>query len=75
MRPESAEQVQSLVETYASDGSPHSEQLFDDSLRAALSLDEMQALVDELGFDSQTVVATSDRHWTWAAIKPASEAK
>ena len=75
MRPESDEQVQSLVETYASDGSSHSRQLFDDSLRAALSLDEMQVLVEELGFDSQTVVATSDRHWTWAAIKPVSEAK
>ena len=46
---------------------PISGSLFEDSLRAALSVEEIQALVSELGFAGSTVVATSDRHWTWSA--------
>jgi ubiquinone/menaquinone biosynthesis C-methylase UbiE len=67
MRPESDEQVLELVQTYAGNESAHSRQMFDDSLRAALSLQEMQELVQQVGFERQTVVATSDRHWTWSA--------
>ena len=44
--------------------------MFDDSLRAALSLSEVRAMVSSLGFEAETVQATSDRHWTWIAIKP-----
>ena len=73
MRPELDEQVQSLVETYAGEETEHSKKLFDDSLRASLSLDEIQDLVEKLGFDRKTVLATSDRHWTWAAVKPVSD--
>jgi len=40
-------------------------------LRAALTVEEVQALIEPLGFDASTVQATSDRHWTWQAIKPA----
>ncbi len=43
--------------------------MFDDSLRAALTLDEIRALVESLGFDPASVQATSDRHWTWTALK------
>jgi len=73
MRPETSDQVQSLVQNYAGDENEHSRQMFDDSLRAALSLEEIRALVQELGFDPETVVASSDRHWTWAAIKPSGD--
>ena len=73
MRPDTSEQVQALVQTYAGDENTHSQQMFDDSLRASLSLEEIRALVQELGFDPQTVYASSDRHWTWAAIKPESD--
>ena len=69
LRPEDNEQVDRLVETYAGDESDHARRMFEDSLRAALSLDEIRALVQELGFDAATVQATSDRHWTWAARK------
>ena len=43
--------------------------MFEDSLRAALSLDEIRSFVQELGFDEQAVQATSDGHWTWVGRK------
>lgn len=69
MRPDTDEQVNQLVQLYTGEENEHSQQMFDDSLRAALSLDEMRAIVVELGFDAETVQATTDRHWTWAAKK------
>lgn len=70
LRPESGEEVAHLVSTYAGDENEHQRQMFDDSLRAALSLSEIRAMVSSLGFEAETVQATSDRHWTWIAIKP-----
>ncbi|MBP88580.1 MAG: ubiquinone biosynthesis protein UbiE [Planctomycetaceae bacterium] len=67
MRPETADDVSRLVETYAGDENEHQRQMFDDSLRAALSLDEARELVAQLGFNADSVQATSDRHWTWIA--------
>lgn len=69
MRPENDEQVKQIVQTYAGSENDHSKQMFDDSLRAALSLDEIRDLVSKHGFDRNTVTASSDRHWTWAAIR------
>ena len=69
LRPESGEEVAHLVSTYAGDENEHQRQMFDDSLRAALSLSEIRAMVSSLGFEAETVQATSDRHWTWIAIK------
>jgi ubiquinone/menaquinone biosynthesis C-methylase UbiE len=68
-RPQDDEQVRRLVEMYAAGCNPHQRQLFEDSLRAALSVDEIRSLVAELGFPANTVRATSDRHWTWSAVK------
>jgi ubiquinone/menaquinone biosynthesis C-methylase UbiE len=70
MRPTNAEIVTHLVATYAAGANEHQRQMFDDSLRAALTLDEIRGLVSRLGFDDHTVQATSDRHWTWIAYKP-----
>ena len=70
LRPETEEEVAQLVSTYAGDENEHQRQMFDDSLRAALSLSEIRAMVSSLGFEAETVQATSDRHWTWVAIKP-----
>lgn len=70
MRPTNAEIVTHLVATYAAGANEHQRQMFDDSLRAALTLDEIRGLVSSLGFDELTVQATSDRHWTWIAYKP-----
>ncbi|HJT32000.1 MAG TPA: class I SAM-dependent methyltransferase [Pirellulales bacterium] len=67
LRPADDAAVRSLVATYAADCNDHQRQLFDDSLRAALNLDEVRRLVAELGHDPLGVNQTSDRHWTWTA--------
>lgn len=68
MRPQNRESLSQLVETYTGDETEYSQKLFADSLHAALSLNEIRAMVQQLGFDPHTVNATSDRHWTWAVI-------
>jgi ubiquinone/menaquinone biosynthesis C-methylase UbiE len=70
LRPESEEAVRQLVETYAGQENDHQRQMFENSLRAALTLDEIRALVCQLGYPAETVQATSDRHWTWSTRKP-----
>jgi len=65
LRPDSDVAVRQLVATYAGEANAHQRKMFDDSLRAALTLGEVQALVGKLGFASGTVQQTSDRHWTW----------
>lgn len=69
LRPGTDAAVQHLVTTYAGDANAHQRKMFDDSLRAALSLGEIRALTNRLGFDTATVRQTTDRHWTWAARK------
>src|SRR5581483_11021090 len=67
LRPADDATVRHLVATYAGDANAHQQKMFDDSLRAALTLDEVRALVAKLGFDPQGVRQTTDRHWTWSA--------
>jgi ubiquinone/menaquinone biosynthesis C-methylase UbiE len=67
LRPPSNEAVRNLVATYAGDSNAHQQKMFDDSLRAALSLDEIRSLVAGSGFSRDTVKQTTDRHWTWQA--------
>lgn len=74
MRPDSDALVAQIVQAYAGSENAHSQKLFDDSLRAALSLQEMRELVTSFGFAAETVVATSDRHWTWAAVNKSEAA-
>ena len=69
MRPEDKETLEELVVAYTGKESEYSQKLFRDSLHAALSLDEIRELVASLGFDPDSVKATSDRHWTWTAVK------
>jgi ubiquinone/menaquinone biosynthesis C-methylase UbiE len=69
LRPEWEVQVQYLVASYAGDANAHQQQMFRDSLRAALTLAEIRSLVTALGFDPSGVQQTSDRHWTWQASK------
>ena len=70
LRPHDEATVGRLVATYAAKADAHQRQMFDDSLRAALALDEIRELVVALGFAPESVAATSDRHWTWDAVKP-----
>ena len=67
LRPQNNLLVEQLVETYAADEDEHARQMFEASLRAALSLEEILDFVTSLGFAAETVRATSDRHWTWSA--------
>jgi ubiquinone/menaquinone biosynthesis C-methylase UbiE len=67
-RPHDDARVRELVDAYAADASDHQRQLFDDSLRAALSVAGIRALVTRLGFDGRSVQSTTDRHWTWSAM-------
>ena len=69
-RPDTDDDVRRLVDMYAGDENEHAQQLFSDSLRAALTRDEIREYVKPFGFPALTVQATSDRHWTWCARKP-----
>jgi ubiquinone/menaquinone biosynthesis C-methylase UbiE len=68
VRPPGEVTLKLLVDTYAAGANDHQRKLFADSLRAALTLPEIQSLVAQLGFPRGTVRQTSDRHWTWAAV-------
>ncbi len=73
MRPATNADVIRLVAMYAGNESDHAKQMFDDSLRAALSLEEIRQWVAGIGFDPASVRATTDRHWTWATkVAPAT---
>ena len=68
-RPSDEGELQHIVETYAATATPYQRKLFGDSLRAALTLEEMRDMVASLGFACDTVQVTSDRHWTWSATR------
>lgn len=68
LRPAHDAEVRNLVETYAGDANPHQRAMFDASLRAALTLDEIRDMVASIGFRRETVQQTSDRHWTWSQV-------
>lgn len=67
MRPDDQDQLDQIVSLYAMNETEHGKKMFAESLRAALTLDEMRDLVQSLGYPWETVTATSDRHWTWCA--------
>ncbi len=66
LRPQSLTEVDHLVATYAGRENAHSQQLFRDSLHAALSLVEVRELAAAFGISTDAVQQTSDRHWTLA---------
>ena len=69
LRPADPATLNRLVNTYAAGANDHQRAMFADSLRAALTLAEVRELVARLGFPPATVTQTSDRHWTWAAVR------
>ncbi len=69
LRPDSDEAFQEIVQTDAGSANETQRQLFEDSLRAAFTLDEVRQFVAQLGYPADTVQATSDRHWTWSVRK------
>ena len=67
LRPADEATLDRLVEQYAGDADDHQRRLFADSLRAALSLDEVRRLASDLGAAADDVRPTGDRHWTWVS--------
>lgn len=68
VRPETEQQLDELVargNTYDT----RQQQLFRDSLTAALTLAEVQDLIDRVGFQQVTLAQTSELHWTIARPK------
>jgi ubiquinone/menaquinone biosynthesis C-methylase UbiE len=67
LRPADAETIARLLSKYAGGTNDHQRQLFDQSLHAALTLDEVRDLLRELGLPVGAVRQTTDRHWTICA--------
>lgn len=66
LRPASSEEVERFVEQYAGNENPHSQQMFRQSLHAALTVEEVRNLLTELQLSPDWVTQTTDRHWTIA---------
>jgi ubiquinone/menaquinone biosynthesis C-methylase UbiE len=64
IRPENDLIVNELVAKVGGDYDTHQQQLFHDSLKAALTLAEVQALIDRVGLLQVDLTQSSDLHWT-----------
>jgi len=69
LRPADRTALDHLVNTYAAGANEHQRKMFAESLHAALTLDEVLAMVANLGYAADTVRQTTDRHWTWTATR------
>ncbi|MEZ6046321.1 MAG: class I SAM-dependent methyltransferase [Planctomycetaceae bacterium] len=70
LRPDNQKELDRLVQEYTGSESPQAQKMFGESLHAALTLKEVDALCHEAGIDRFQLKATSDRHWTLSAVKP-----
>lgn len=68
-RPESDADVERFVDLYAGGETDYSKQLFRQSLHAALTMAELQQIVEPLGISGHAIQMSSDRHWTLAYRK------
>jgi len=64
LRPASVDDLESLVQQYAGTENAHQQQMFRESLHAALTLEEMAGLLSACGLSESWVRQTTDRHWT-----------
>ncbi|WP_417388003.1 class I SAM-dependent methyltransferase [Gimesia sp.] len=64
LRPDSQAELNRLVTLYAADENPQQRQMFHDSLHAALTREEVRALLHSCHWPEAAVNITSDRHWT-----------
>ena len=69
LRPTDRSTLNNLVRLYAGESNQHQQQMFADSLHAALSLAEVQDMLMDLGYPSDWAIQTTDRHWTIAGRK------
>jgi ubiquinone/menaquinone biosynthesis C-methylase UbiE len=64
VRPDSPEAAWDLVRRVSPHDSPRQQQLFFDSLCAALTLSEVRAALDEAGLGALSLTMVSERHWS-----------
>ncbi|MCY7366805.1 MAG: class I SAM-dependent methyltransferase [Chamaesiphon sp.] len=64
IRPESDYIVNQLVAKIGENYDTHQQQLVRDSLNAALTLVEVQELIDQVGLEQVNLTQSSDLHWT-----------
>jgi len=64
VRPADEHALQALLEKHAAQSSPLQRTLFADSLRAALTVDEVRRMLDEAGLADVQISQISDRHWS-----------
>jgi ubiquinone/menaquinone biosynthesis C-methylase UbiE len=64
LRPRNTIEVDSMVMAYAGGANAHQQQMFRDSLHAALTLEEVRELLQSIGASPDWASQTSDRHWT-----------
>jgi ubiquinone/menaquinone biosynthesis C-methylase UbiE len=69
-RPGRREELEQLVAIHAGGEPPATRALFEASLQAALTPEEVRATLRDRGLDDPDVVMTSDRHWTWKWTRP-----
>jgi ubiquinone/menaquinone biosynthesis C-methylase UbiE len=69
IRPASDKIVDELVAKIGADYDLHQQQLFHDSLKAGLTLVEVQELIDRVGLTQVKLSQSSDLHWTIARKK------
>lgn len=66
LRPRTRAEVDHLVKFRAGNANAHQQQMFRDSLHAALTISEVREIIEHCGFNPDAVRQTSDRHWTFA---------
>jgi ubiquinone/menaquinone biosynthesis C-methylase UbiE len=64
LRPSTEDIMHQMVEAIGSEYDTHQKQLFQDSLHAAFTIEEVEQLVQTVGLESVRVYQSSDRHWT-----------
>jgi ubiquinone/menaquinone biosynthesis C-methylase UbiE len=64
IRPENDSTVNSLVASIGTEYDQHQQQLFRDSLKAGLTIAEVQDLIDRVGLSQVKLSQSSDLHWT-----------
>ena len=64
VRPESEAGFEQLLETHAAQSSRLQRMLFGDSLRAALTVDEVRQMLNACGLADVAVARITDRHWS-----------
>ena len=69
VRPESEAALEHILTTHAAQASPLQRMLFADSLRAALTVDEVRQMLDECGLADVAVSQITDRHWSAERVR------